>query len=134
MILVKGLARSGLREDADAVRPFRILSVTVIKCGLGTLSTGQSCLSLGNAKGVKGLWLAILTRTVHLVALVVARRPAVALPGHGDTLHLPTAAGELPRAAALLWNTIKSPPVWSNLRLMKGDQPQSCDLFFVGGG
>lgn len=44
----------------------------------------------------------VLTGTVHLVALVLACRPAVTLPGHGDTLHLPAAAGELPRAAALL--------------------------------
>lgn len=43
-----------------------------------------------------------LTGAVHLVALVLARRPAVALPRHGDALHLPAAAGELLGVAALL--------------------------------
>lgn len=84
---------------------------------------------LGN-EGVKGPRSAVLTRTVHLVALVVTRRPAVTLPGHGDTLHLPTAAGELPRAAALLWNTTKSRP---NVRSKKpaadgGEEGKAADV------
>ena len=62
---------------------------------------------LDNTVGVKGLKRALLTGTVHLVALVLACCPAVALPGHWDTLHLPTAAGKLPGAAALLWNTTR---------------------------
>lgn len=47
----------------------------------------------------------VLTGTVHLVALVLACCPAVTLPRHGDALHLSTAAGELPGAAALLCKT-----------------------------
>lgn len=75
---------------------------------------------LGNRLGVKGLKWAVLTGTVHLVTLVLTRCPAVTLPGHRDTLHLPTAAGKLPGAAALLWNTHKKRGfVWLNLHITK---------------
>lgn len=49
----------------------------------------------------------VLTGTVHLIALVLACCPTVTLPRHGDALHLATAAGKLPRAAALLWKTAR---------------------------
>lgn len=42
----------------------------------------------------------LLTGAVQLIALVLTSRPAITLPGHGDALHLPTAAGKLSRAAA----------------------------------
>lgn len=71
---------------------------------------------LGNRLGAKGLKWIKLTGTVHLVTLVLTCCPAVTLPGHWDTLHLPTAAGKLPRAAALLWNTTRE-FVWSKLHV-----------------
>lgn len=82
---------------------------------------------LGNRVGVKGLKGAILTGTVHLVALVLACRPAVTLPGHWDTLHLPTAAGKLPGAAALLWNTTRE-FVWSNLHVTRPNKREETFL------